>query len=112
MSLVAPLAVPVQIRAADRRVFRLSHNIAESGLILERPAPFEVGQPVTVTFALPDTAAAPASLLTLRAIVALTDWDGEGAEGGRALTFTDPVRDERTAITRYVAGRLGLPGRA
>jgi hypothetical protein len=106
--------VPVEIRVTDRRIFRLSTDVAESGVTLEHPAPFEVDQPVTVTFTLPDvtdenTTTAP---LNLRAVVALTDSDGDGADGGRELAFVDPPRETRQAIVRYVAGRLGLPGGA
>ena len=108
MSLFAPVAVSVQIGTDDRRVFRLSHSVAETGLILERPAPFEIGRPVTVMFTLPDALATEP--LKLRAVVALTDSDGEGADGGCALDFVDPQREDRQAIHQYVAGRLGLPG--
>jgi PilZ domain len=106
--LFAPLAVSVEIRAAHRRVFRLSRNIAESGVMLERPAPFEVGHPVNVSLTLPDEPqTAP---LVLRSVVALTDLDGDGADGGRQLEFVDPPRDVRGAIARYVTERLGLRG--
>jgi len=110
MSLFAPLRVPVEIRAPDRRVFRLSSAVADSGLRLARTAPFEIGRPVTVSFALPprDPAAAEVTL-TLTATVALTDEDGDGDGGGRALVFVEPPRDSRQAIARYVAERLGLP---
>jgi hypothetical protein len=108
VSLFAPLAVSVEIRAADRRVFRLSRNIAESGIVLERPVPFEVGQPASVTLTLPgDPVTAP---LVLRSVVALTDLDGDGTDGGRQLDFVDPPRDVRGAIVQYVAERLGLLG--
>lgn len=114
LSLCAPLAVPVEIRVTDRRVFRLSADVAESGIRLEHPAPFEVDQPVMVTFALPDVTddAPPTVPLKLRAVVALTDSDGDGADGGRELAFVDPPREARQAIVRYVAGRLGLPAGA
>jgi hypothetical protein len=114
VSLYAPLAVPVEIRVPDRRVFRLSTNVAESGITLEHPAPFEVDQPVTVTFTLPDVVdhTQTTAPLTLRAVVALTDSDGDGTDGGRALEFVDPSREVRQAMVRYVAARLGLPGGA
>lgn len=113
MPLTAPLAVPVEIRVPDRRVTRLSYDIGEGGLTLERPVPFEVDHPVDITFALPDNTAATWTVpLILRAVVALTDADGDGANGGRALAFLDPPREARQAIVRYVAHRLQLPGAA
>ncbi len=82
-------------------------------MTLERPAPFEIGRPVAVTFTFPGTLPDdPVEPLTLRAVVALTDDDGEGADGGRSLEFVNTVREQREAIFRYVAGRLGLPGGA
>lgn len=112
MSLFAPLAVPVEVRVEARenarRVFRLSSSVSESSLFLERPAPFEIGRPVTVSFTLPDFNSSAS--LSLRALVSLADDDGEGAEGGRYLVFVDPPREARQNIVRYVAGRLGLPG--
>jgi hypothetical protein len=110
--LFAPLAVAVEIREdgrdSPRRVFRLSRNVAESGLLLERPAPFEIDQPVTAAFTLPGITATES--LCLRARIALTDADGDGGAGGAELVFLDPPRDARNAIIAYVAGRLGLPG--
>ena len=112
MSLFAPLAVPVEVRAEARgnarRVFRLSASVAESGVILERPAPFDAGQPITANFVLPEPGATVP--LSLRAVVTLRDEDGEGAHGGRHLVFLDPPREARQTIERYVAARLGLPG--
>lgn len=115
MSLFAPLAVPVEIRASKRRVFRLSRNVSESGMTLERPAPFEAGEPVTVTFtftfSLADAAIEP---LTVRAVVNRDErdqdaQDGDNAEGGRLLSFLAPPAEARHLIGRYVSDRLGLP---
>lgn len=126
VSLYAPLAVVVEIRTAERqgtrRVFRLSASIADGGLVLERPVPFDIGQPVTVSFTLPgnfplsspaeqSTLPAPTSL-SLPARVTLGDDDGEGEQGGSELLFIDPPREARHAIVHYVAHRLGLPGAA
>lgn len=112
MSLFAPLAVPVEVRVEARenasRVFRLSASVSESSLFLERPAAFDIGRPVTVSFTLPDFTSSES--LSLRALIALADDDGEGANGGSHLVFVDPPREARQAIVRYVAGRLGLPG--
>lgn len=90
------------------RVFRLSNSISDSGLILERPAPFEVGRPVTASFLLPDLVTA--TPLALRATVELIDSDGDGSGGGSHLIFVEPRRETRQLIVRYVMGRLGLPG--
>lgn len=109
MSLFAPLRVAVEIRAPDRRVFRLSSAVAETGLRLARPAPYEVGRPVTVRFALaPRDPTEPEVWVTTTATVGLTDEDGDGETGGRALAFVEPTRDSRQAVARYVADRLGL----
>ena len=112
MSLFAPLAVAVEVRAEEgehgRRIYRLSNSVAESGLMLERPAPFDIGRPVTVRFTLPDLATI--TPLAVRARVSLTDDDGEGEHGGSHLEFVDPPRESRQSIMRYVMGRLGLPG--
>jgi hypothetical protein len=110
VSLRAPLAVPVEVAASGRRIHRLSREVAESELTLERPAAFEVGEPVTARFGLPDVEVGPPTSVSLRAVVALADEDGEGEHGGRVLRFVDPTRDARDLIARYVARRLGLPG--
>jgi hypothetical protein len=97
LSLRAPIAVPVEIRAPARRVFRLAADVGEDGLRLARTAPFEPGRPVDVRFALPD-----GETLALRARI-----DGDEAEGDR-LTFLDPPADARVALRRYAHQRLGL----
>jgi hypothetical protein len=99
VSLRAPIAVPVEIRAPKRRVFRLAANVGEDGIRLQRGASFEPGRPVDVRFALPDGGG-----WTLTAIVA------EGEAQDDELTFIDPPSDAREAMRRYVHGRLGLPG--
>jgi hypothetical protein len=125
--LFAPAAVPVEIsdlregrsnaggsnrsdkQDDNRRAFRLSDSVSDAGIVLVHPAPFEIGQPVGVTFSLPDSA--PGTALSLRAVVEPTDDDdSDGEHGGRRLTFIDPEHDVRDAIARYVAARLGLPG--
>jgi hypothetical protein len=104
--LFAPLAVSVEVRSADARVFRLSRAVADTGLALERPAPFEVGRPVTATFALPDDHTGIP--LVLRAVVTPSDADGDGEHGGRTLEFVEPPGDAKHAIAHYVRTRLGL----
>ena len=47
MSLRAPIAVPVEIRAPARRVFRLAATVGEDGLRLGRGASFEPGMVFT-----------------------------------------------------------------
>ena len=102
------MAVSVEVRVVgdpDRRAFRLARAVSEDGIRLERPAPFEIGRPVDIRFALPDEP----EVLALRAEIALGDDDGEGEHGGRELAFIEPGRDARRSIHRYVAARLGLP---
>ena len=99
VSLRAPIAVPVEIRAPAGRVFRLSAAVGEDGIRLARGASFEPGRPVDVRFELPD-----GGVLALRAIIA------EGDAQDDDLGFVDPPSDAREALRRYVHGRLGLPG--
>lgn len=111
MSLRAPIAVTVEVRAAGRRVFRLAENVGEDGLSLERPAPFEIGRPVELRFAMPDGDEA----LRLHARVEDGDHasreqdDPDRTEGGRELAFLTLSEDDRRILRRYVADRLGLP---
>jgi hypothetical protein len=110
-SVRAPAAVPVEVRVSagveSRRVFRLSTSIGEDGVRLGRAAPFEIGRPVDVRFALPAGEA-----LALRAEVLHADSDDanehEGG-GGRELTFIEPPGEVRAAIRAYVRARLSLP---
>jgi hypothetical protein len=105
--LQAPAAVPIELRASRRRVFRLSHEVGEEGIRLAAPAPFEVGEPVELRLRLPDTE----ETLTLRAEVALVGDEQErgGAVGGCGLRFIEPPHDARHALRTYVSQRLGLP---
>ena len=113
-ALRAPMAVAVEVRVAAgaeaRRAFRLSASVGEDGVRLGRAAPFEVGRPVDVRFALPAGEA-----LALRAEV-LPVQDGEGDDedelegaGGRELAFLAPPAEARAAIAGYVRARLSLP---
>jgi hypothetical protein len=102
LSLRAPIAVPVEIRASSRRVFRLAWNVGEDGLRLERGAPFEAGAPVEVRFGLPGDEA-----LSLRAEVASGDQGDD--QLSFELAFVDPGTEARIALRRYVHQRLGLP---
>jgi hypothetical protein len=111
-SLRAPLAVPVEIRADARRVFRLAASVGEDGVRLVRPAPFEIGRPVAVRFALPTATPDPGGSLTLDAELLHADVDDERAhegDGGRELTFLRPPAEAREAIRAYVRARLSLP---
>lgn len=110
----APIAVPVEVRidaSADaRRVFRLAASVGEDGLRLVRAAPFEIGRPVEVRFALP--ASPDGATLALRAEVLHADNDDENQNegaGGRELTFIEPPGEARAAIRAYVRARLSLP---
>ena len=112
MSLRAPIAVPVEIRAdaqADaRRAFRLAWNIGEDGVRLCSGLPFELGRLVEARFFLPGGEA-----LALRARIAAGNSDRERSdpnddEAGE-LTFVDPPGDARIALRNYVIQRLELP---
>jgi PilZ domain len=98
VSLRAPIAVPVEIRAPARRVFRLAAAVGEDGIRLAGGASFEPGRPVDVRFDLPDGGA-----LALAAIVT------EGDAADDEIAFVNPPPDAREAIRRYVHGRMGLP---
>jgi hypothetical protein len=104
------LATVVEIRAPERRVFRLARAVGEDAVVLETPAPFEPGRPVEVRITLPDGALlAP---LAARVKVGDGDPDPTGEQGGSWLAFRDPPREARQAIAAYVAERLGLPSLA
>jgi hypothetical protein len=114
MSLRAPLAVPVEVQvdagAGGARVFRLAASVGEDGLRLERAAPFELGRPVEVAFALPRLAGPVA--LRVRAEIQHADADDENKNegtGGCELAFIEPPGEARFAIGAYVRERLGLP---
>lgn len=123
MSLRAPIAVPVEIRAPAGRVFRLAWSVGEDGVRLGREMPFEAGRPVEARFALPlADAQADATALVLRAEVrGAPEGDAEAAEraarGDRRhpderpteLAFLDPPESARAALRRYVRERLELP---
>src|SRR5262245_19942363 len=98
VSLRAPIAVPVEIRAPARRVFRLAAAVGEDGIRLERGASFEPGRPVDVRFDLPE-----GGRWALRAIVTGRDTADD------EVSFVDPPADARGAMRRYAHGRLGLP---
>jgi hypothetical protein len=100
------MAVPIEVRASRRRVFRLSHEVGEEGICLARPTPFERGEPVEVRWQLPSEE----QPLTLRATVEGIDDGDERSGGGRGLRFREPSREAREAVHRYIARRLGLPG--
>jgi hypothetical protein len=109
VSLRAPIAVTVEVRAAGRRVFRLAENLGEDGIALERPAPFEVGRPVEVAFALPDD---PEPLRLPARLEVRGDDDDDDPDrktGGRALTFLAVGEDDRRRLQGYVRDRLDLP---
>jgi len=105
MSLHAPVAVAVEVRADARRVFRLSRSVGEDALLLDAPAPFEPGRAVVATFTLPDAEAA----LALRAEVQ-PESNEDGEAGGSRLAFIEPPPEARARIAAYVKERLGLPG--
>jgi hypothetical protein len=106
VSLRAPIAVPVEIRAEARRIFRLAWNVGEDGLRVAGDLPFEPGRPIEARFRLP-----AGEGLALRARVAGPDSDDDGdqRERSRELTFLDPSAEARVALRRYVQTRLELP---
>jgi hypothetical protein len=99
VSLRAPIAVPVEIRAPTQRVFRLTAAIGEDGIRLARGTSLEPGRPVDLRFDLPDGGGA----LALPAIIR------EGVAPDDELAFIEPPGEARAAIHRYVHQRLGLP---
>jgi hypothetical protein len=105
--LQAPAAIPVEVRAARRRVFRLSREVGAEGVRLERPAPFEPGEVVEIRLLLPDDP----DPLAVRAVIELTEEeDAEGGlRGGSALRLLEPPHEAQRALHAYVARRLGLP---
>ena len=106
LSLRAPIAVPVEVRAPSGRAFRLAWNAGEDGVRLEQPAPFEPGRTVEVWLALPGVAAADGGgMLRLPARLD-TDEEDRAVE----LVFIEPPDAARAALHRYVVDRLGLPG--
>jgi hypothetical protein len=114
LSLRAPIAVPVEVRAPARRVFRLALDVGEDGLRLARPLPFEPGRPVEVRLVLPQAAGADEGL-ALRAEVGAPERSDEDEGGAGAeplptqLHFLDPPESARAALRRYVHERLELP---
>ena len=109
MSLRAPIAVTVEVRAAGRRVFRLAENLGEDGIALERAAPFDIGRPVEVAFALPDDPDPLRLPARLEVRSGDEDDDAANAAGGRALTFLAVGEDDRRRLQGYVRDRLELP---
>jgi hypothetical protein len=107
LGLSAPAAVPVELRAADRRSIRLSEEIGTGGIRLTSAAPFEPGRPVEVRFVLPGTTVA----LVMNAEVVTTGDPSEaaGERGGAAVHFLRPTADEKAALATYVSDRLGIP---
>ena len=97
----------MELRAADRRSFRLSEEIGTGGILLAIAAPFEPGRPVEVRFRLPGATA----WLVMNAEVVTTGAASEeaGERGGAALHFLNPTPDERAALATYVSDRLGIP---
>jgi hypothetical protein len=104
VSLRAPIAVPVEIRSAKGRLYRLAWAIGEDGIRLENAAALERGRPVEVRFALPEGEA-----LALRAEIGDDEDDPDHDERSRELAFVDPPDEARLAIHRYVKMRLELP---
>jgi PilZ domain len=107
LGLSAPAAVPVELRAGDRRFYRLSQEIGMGGIRLAKAAPFEPGQPVTARFTLPG--ASTTSELEAEVVAVGDPSEEEGERGGAGLYFLEPAPDARAEIGAYIADRLGLP---
>ena len=107
MGLSAPAAVPVELRAGERRCHRLSAEIGTGGILLVVAAPFEPGRTVTARFFLPGSA----TPLQMDAEVVTTGDASEagGERGGAALHFRNPAPEEKAALATYVSDRLGIP---
>jgi hypothetical protein len=98
--------VPVELQASRGRIFRLSRELGEEGICLQRAAPFELGARVELQLTLPGSD----ERLVLRARVeALDDAEERAEQGGRGLRFLEPPHEARRALRTYVAQRLGLP---
>ena len=105
-----PLRVTVEVRVLDvgprvDRTWRLSRDIAEDGLRLGRPLPYEAHRPVAVSFRFPDGE----SVFTCSGrIVAIeperAERDGERAQT-RAVKFTDVPPESRAQLSRYLEER-------
>jgi len=115
--MLAPLAVPIEIRALDTgprlvRAFRVARGIDESTLRLERDLPFEAGRPVAAELLLPDDAA-PLRLTGVVASVAPDDPapDSEEGEAGRprAIAIHGLDADARRRVAAYVTERMLAP---
>jgi len=104
VSLRAPIAVPVELRADARRAFRLAANVGEDGLRLAGSVPFESGRRVEARFALPGGEA-----LVLTARIVAGGPDREDADERGELAFLEPTGDARRALHQYVVERLELP---
>jgi hypothetical protein len=104
VSLRAPIAVPVELRADAHRAFRLAANVGEDGLRLAGSVPFEAGRRVEARFVLPDGQG-----LILAARVTAGGPDREEADERGELAFVEPTSDARQILHRYVVERLELP---
>ena len=99
VSLRAPIAVPVEVRADGRRAFRLAAAIGEDGVRLETALPFEAGRLVEARLQLPD-----GTPLALPARLA-----GHDDDPADELLFVEPPAEFRRLIHQYVLHRLELP---
>jgi hypothetical protein len=109
LGLSAPAAVPIELRAADRRSYRLSEEIGTGGIRLCQAAPFEPGRPVEVRFSLPGAPAGAVMVMNAEIVTTGDPSEDGGERGGAALYFLNPTPDERAALATYVSDRLGIP---
>jgi hypothetical protein len=102
MSLLAPLRVPVEIRAGAPRWFRLAHGVSEGGLAFPRPLPEELEGAVEIRFHLPED---PAPIEVRGRVIEV---EGERSEPPqrRGIRFLGLDEDDRARIARYVEERV------
>jgi len=102
---VAPLRVPVEIRAPSHgasRWFRLAHGVSEMGLWFPRALPDELGA-VEIQFHLPEDA----QPIACRGQVVEVEAEARDERPERrAVRFVALVEEARARIARYVEERV------
>ncbi len=103
MSVLAPLRVPVELRAGARW-FRLAHAVSEQGLLFPRALPEELDGTVEATFHLPED---PTPIACRGRVIEIENEPSSDARPERrALRFVGLVEETRARIARYVEERV------